>query len=100
MKIIREIIGDYSKGEGVTLASHHDTVSYLPHSLASYYFSSVVTSAGRSDIPTSLPDFDPPTEKKFIKALITDLNQNLISGGDMDMETNGMFVVLDPNFLP
>ncbi len=44
MKVIREIIGDYAKGEGVPLASHHDTVSYLPHSLASYD-SSFVTSA-------------------------------------------------------
>jgi hypothetical protein len=50
MKVIREIIGDYSKGEGVTLASHHDSVAYLPHSLSSYD-SSFVTSAGRSDIP-------------------------------------------------
>jgi hypothetical protein len=64
MKVIREIIGDYSKGEGVTLASHHDTVAYLPHSLASYD-SSFITSAGRSDIPASLPDFDQPTEKKI-----------------------------------
>jgi hypothetical protein len=83
MKVIREIIGDYAKGEGVPLASHHDTVAYLPHSLSSYD-SSYVTSAGRSDIPASLPDFDQPTEKKFIKALITDLNQNLISGRDTE----------------
>ncbi len=79
MKVIREIIGDYAKGEGVPL------VAYLPHSLTSYsYDSSFVTSAGRSDIPASLPDFDQPTEKKFIKALIMDLNQNLISGRDAE----------------
>ena len=83
MKVIRDIIGDYSKGEDVILASHHDTVAYLPHSLASYD-SSFTTSAGRSDIPASLPDFDQLTEKKFIKAFITDLNQNLIAGRDME----------------
>jgi hypothetical protein len=48
------------------------------------YTGAYVTSAGRSNIPASLPVFDSKTEKKFIKTLISDLNQNLISGRDTE----------------
>jgi hypothetical protein len=83
MKTIVNTIEDYAKGEGVPLSCHHDTVAYLPHSLDEYdgaYF----TSAGRGNIPACLPDYDNPTEKKFITTFISDLNQNLLTGKDAD----------------
>ncbi|MFN9981689.1 MAG: hypothetical protein ACK53Y_17315, partial [bacterium] len=83
MRMIVATIEDYAKGEGVPLSCHHDTVAYLPYSLSEYE-GAHVSSAGRSDIPACLPGFDPPTEKKFVTALISDLNTNLIAGRNTD----------------
>jgi hypothetical protein len=83
MRMISATIEDYAKGEGVPLSCHHDTIAYLPHSL-SEYDGSYFTSAGRSNIPACIPCFDTQTEKKFVSALISDLNSNLIAGLNTD----------------
>jgi hypothetical protein len=43
-----------------------------------------VTSAGRGNIPASLPPWDTHTEKKFLEKFITDLNSNLLAGRDKE----------------
>ena len=56
---------------------------FLPDNLERYD-GRYVTSAGRCNIPASLPPWDTQTEKKFLEKFIADLNSNLLAGRDTE----------------
>jgi hypothetical protein len=83
MEAIRIGVEHLAEGGSVPLTTHHDAVVFLPDSVDSHN-GRYVTSAGRSNIPATLPAWDSPTEKKFLEHFISDLNTNLLAGRDKE----------------
>jgi uncharacterized membrane protein YgcG len=83
MEAIRVGIEHLAEDGSVPLTTHHEAVIFLPDTVDAYN-GRYVTSAGRSDIPASLPPWDSQTEKKFLDHFISDLNTNLLAGRDKE----------------
>jgi hypothetical protein len=83
MEAIRVGIEQVGEEGGVALTHHHDAVVFLPDTLDTCE-GRYVTSAGRGNIPASLPPWDTQTEKKFLENFISDLNSNLLAGRDKE----------------
>ena len=74
MEAIRVEIEKTAADNSVPLTTHHDAVVFLPDNA---YEGSLVTSAGRCNIPAEIPPWDSKTEKTFLDKFISDLNSSL-----------------------
>ncbi len=67
----------------IALTTHLDAIVYHADTLDAYE-GRYVTSAGRCNIPASLPHWNTQTEKKFLEHFISDLNSSLLAGRDKE----------------
>jgi hypothetical protein len=83
MQTLANIVIERSGVGGAPLSNHPDTVVYLP-SNTDDYSGAYHTSPGRRNIPAATPPWSSLSEKKFLDALLDDLNKNMLAGRDKD----------------